>query len=463
MSKRWIKAAATSQTIDIFVLDSSSTTGGGLTGLVFNTAGLTCYYRKGALGTPTAVTLATLASVTTPWATGGFIAVDATYMAGVYRLDIPDVVIDTAGMVTMYLRGATNMAPVVLELEVVAVNIYDTVRLGLTAIPNFAQGTAGALPTGNATGQVTVAGTASGAITNTSFAAGAITATVIADGAIDAATFADSALVIGNLAGTGVKAYLGVGSITAGVIADAAIDAATFADSALVIGSAAAVGVKAYLGAESITAGVVATGAIDADAIAADAITAVKIANDAITNAKIADSAITIRLSTDGTASKARIIAGSIATDVWSALVTAHTVAESFGARIIRTLLGTTVNQVTINASNHIAANVHQMQANVINAAAIAADAIDADALATDAVTEIADGILARDIGSGTNAVVLNERTVRSALRALRNKSSILTSTLTVTTENDATTAWTAAVSSSASADPVTGIDPAGP
>ena len=314
MSKRWIKAGATSQTIDIFVLDSSSTIGAGLTGLVFNTAGLTCYFRKGALGTPTAVALATLALVTTAWATGGFIAVDATYMPGVYRLDIPDVVIDTAGMVTMYLRGATNMAPVVLELEIVAVDIYDTVRLGLTALPNTAVTTNGSLITaGTGTAQLSVA---SGLVT---------LAGVTHTNAVIPTVTTVSGNVNGNVAGS-------VGSVT----------------SAVTVGT-----------------------------INANVITASSIDTDAITAAKIAT------------------------------------------------------------------------------------DAIDADALAMDAVTEIADGILARDIGSGTNALTtLNERTVRSALRAVRNKSSIATSTLTVTTENDTTTAWTAAVSSSASADPVTGVDP---
>lgn len=158
-----------------------------------------------------------------------------------------------------------------------------------------------------------------------------------------------------------------------------------------------------------------------------------------------------------------RFTLGVTAANVYNALLANYTLVNSFGARLLRTLATSTTNEVTIGASNHIAANVHAMQANVVTAAAIATDAIDADALATDAITEIADGFLARDIGSGTNAVTLNERTVRSALRALRNKSSIATSTLTVTTENDSTTAWTAAVSSDATAIPVTGIDPAGP
>ena len=90
----------------------------------------------------------------------------------------------------------------------------------------------------------------------------------------------------------------------------------------------------------------------------------------------------------------------------------------------------------------------------------LGANALTAAALATDAVTEIADGVLARDIGSGTNAGTLDERTVRSALRFLRNKWSVAGTTLTVTAEDDATTAWTSALSSSASAEPVTGSDP---
>jgi hypothetical protein len=269
--------------------------------------------------------------------------------------------------------------------------------------------------------------------------------TNITAGTITTATGVTNPVTVGTInANVITAASINTGAITDAKIAADAFTAAKFADSALVIGNLAGTGVKAFLGAGSITAGVVATGAIDADAIA----------SDAITNAKIADSAITIRLSTDGTASKARIIAGSIATDVWSALVTAHTVAESFGARIIRTLLGTTVNQVTINANNHIAANVHQMQANVIDAAAVAPSADEA----------IADAILNRNIAGGGNGTgATTDRTVRSALRALRNRSGIVGSTLTVYAEDDAATAWTAAVSTTAGANPVTGIDPAGP
>ena len=95
-----------------------------------------------------------------------------------------------------------------------------------------------------------------------------------------------------------------------------------------------------------------------------------------------------------------------------------------------------------------------------VQVTSIAADAITASSLATDAVTEIADGILARELGSGSSAGAINERTVRSALRGLRNKTTVINSEMTVYKEDDASTAWSATVSSSDSSKTITGVDP---
>lgn len=153
MAKREIKAGATSQTIDVFIQDSSVSTGAGLTGLVYNTASLTAYYRKGATGTPTAITLATQ-TVGGAYSSGGFVAVDGTNCPGQYRLDLPNAMVDTAGMVTLYLRGATNMAPCVMEIEVAAVDKFDGVRYGLTALPNAAAAATGGLNVMDANGGI---------------------------------------------------------------------------------------------------------------------------------------------------------------------------------------------------------------------------------------------------------------------------------------------------------------------
>jgi hypothetical protein len=114
--KGFVKAGKADHTVDVFILDSSSTTGAGLTGLAYNTASLVCYYRKGATGSATAITLATQ-TVGGAHADGGFVEISSANMPGLYRLDLPDAVIDTAGVSKVMLKGATNMAPSTSQVE----------------------------------------------------------------------------------------------------------------------------------------------------------------------------------------------------------------------------------------------------------------------------------------------------------------------------------------------------------
>lgn len=111
-----IKQGATSVSVNIFIADSSSTTGAGLTGLVFNSSGLVAYYMRPRVAA-TAITLATLAAVTSAYSSGGFKEIDATNAPGWYRFDIPDAVIANAErFVSIHFKGATNMAPLPLEI-----------------------------------------------------------------------------------------------------------------------------------------------------------------------------------------------------------------------------------------------------------------------------------------------------------------------------------------------------------
>lgn len=109
-----IPAGTTSKRIKILIYDSSSTTGAGLTGLVYNSSGLTWYYTKDGDPSATQVTLGTATLGT--WASGGFVAVDGTNMPGVYELGIPNAAI-AAGDCHMILKGATNMVPVAIEIQ----------------------------------------------------------------------------------------------------------------------------------------------------------------------------------------------------------------------------------------------------------------------------------------------------------------------------------------------------------
>ena len=112
----YVYAGLTSQTIDLFLGDSSSSTGEGLTGLEHDTSSLTAYYRKGATGSATSISLATQ-TVGGAYSSGGFKEIDATNMPGVYRLDLPNAAVDTEGFVTVYIQGAADLVPTVLRID----------------------------------------------------------------------------------------------------------------------------------------------------------------------------------------------------------------------------------------------------------------------------------------------------------------------------------------------------------
>ena len=149
MAKLALTKASADVTVYVFVQNSSLATGVGLTGLVYNSAGLVCYYVR-PLAAGTALTLATQ-TVTGAHADGGFVEVDATNMPGIYRLDLSDAIC-AAGVnsVVVMLRGAANMAPVTLEIQLTSINLNDAVRAGMTALPNAAADAAGGLPISDA-------------------------------------------------------------------------------------------------------------------------------------------------------------------------------------------------------------------------------------------------------------------------------------------------------------------------
>lgn len=122
-------------------------------------------------------------------------------------------------------------------------------------------------------------------------------------------------------------------------------------------------------------------------------------------------------------------------------------------------LSGTTVSTVTGSVGSIGTGGITSgsFATGSITATAIAADAITSSGLATSAIDEIADGFLNRNIGGGSST----GRVVKDAFRAIRNKSVIATSTLTVYQEDDTTSAWTATVGSDPTAEPIISIDPA--
>ena len=118
-----IKRGSTSVRRLIFIADSSSTTGAGLASLVYNAASLVAYYFAGDLSNEVQITLATATLGT--FASGGFVAVDNTNMPGWYEIGIPDAALDGGNECAIQFRGAANMVPVNVYIELDAFD-YQT-------------------------------------------------------------------------------------------------------------------------------------------------------------------------------------------------------------------------------------------------------------------------------------------------------------------------------------------------
>jgi len=380
MAKHLVQANNTSRSEYIFIQDSSSTTGAGLANLLFNSAGLTADYCV-ERGARTNITLVTLASATIAYSSGGFIAVDNTNMPGIYRFDVPNGLFSVAGTdkAILILKGATNMAPVVLEYQIVAFNPDDAVRMGMTALPNATAGASGGVPLSvNATGAVNVL-----QINGTAQTARDIGASVLVG---DKTGFSLAAAQTFNTTGSVGSVTGSVGSVTGSV--------------------------------GSVTAGVTVT----------------------TNNDKTGYSLTT-----------APLTAGQTASAVWDALLSSYTVNNSFGQRVLRST--TSQSTCAVTGSNHIAADVHQFQPDVLTAAATdttyVAELTSGGTSPT--AVQIADAVLNRNLDSSGNGTdTTDERTVRSALRAMRNKVSVGSGTMTVYKEDDVTAAWTGTLSNTA-------------
>lgn len=118
-----IKRGSTSVRRLVFIGDSTSTTNAGLVNLAHNTAGLVAYYYAGDLADEVQIALASATLGT--FTSGGFVAVDNTTMPGWYEIGIPNAALDGGNEVAIQLRGAANMLPVNIYIELDAFD-YQT-------------------------------------------------------------------------------------------------------------------------------------------------------------------------------------------------------------------------------------------------------------------------------------------------------------------------------------------------
>lgn len=115
----------TSYIAQIFISDSSSTTGAGLAGLVHDSAGLQAYYHRPDEATATQIVLddTTLGS---GFVSGAFKEVDATNMPGWYEFHLPNMCLASgADTVGIQVQGATDMATLPIEIVLKDLDLTD--------------------------------------------------------------------------------------------------------------------------------------------------------------------------------------------------------------------------------------------------------------------------------------------------------------------------------------------------
>jgi hypothetical protein len=119
-------------------------------------------------------------------------------------------------------------------------------------------------------------------------------------------------------------------------------------------------------------------------------------------------------------------------------------------------------NAITATAINSGAITSAKFAAGAIDATAVADGAIDAGAVAAGAANKIADHTLRRTYANArasSDGDTFSFRSLMGAVAKLVNKWSISGSTVTYTHEDDTTSAGTQTLTSSASAEPITGLD----
>lgn len=122
----------------------------------------------------------------------------------------------------------------------------------------------------------------------------------------------------------------------------------------------------------------------------------------------------------------------------------------------------TVANQVDANVLDWKSATAPAMTGDAYaRLGAPAGASVSADIAALPTATSNADALLNRDMSTGSDSGSPSVRTVRQALRFLRNKWAISSGTLTVYKEDDSTSSWTATVTTDGSALPIVTNDPA--
>jgi hypothetical protein len=345
--------------LPVFIADTSSTTGGGLSGVTSASSGLVLEYRRHGQSTWTSVTAV---SKTLGTFTSGGIVADGS-LAGAYEVDFPDAAFaSSARFVLCRIRGVSNMLPVLIEVELDAVD-YQTDAFG--ALKPTTAGRTLDVSSGGEAG-------------------------------IDLANVGSPTTTL-NLSGTTIKAV--TDAVTAGTVSDktgyslSQAFPTNFASMAITAGGAVTAGTVSDKTGYSLTQAFPSNFSSLAIAAGTGAVT---VNGDTFGN--------TLVITNLATQTSVDTLAGYVDTEV--AAIKAKT--DLIPADIGSVLVAANVNQrtVSVTGSNHIAADVHEFQPGVITAGDFTAGAIDANALAADAATEIAAAVAATQALSRLDSMI---------------------------------------------------------
>jgi hypothetical protein len=190
LSKQKTTRAKTSRSLAVFIADTSSTTGGGLSGVTHASSGLVLEYRRQNQSAWTSVTAVSKTLGT--YVSGGIVA-DGS-LDGAYEVDFPDAAFASAAgveWVALRIRGVANMLPVLIEIELDAVDYQDAAGFGLsrlTDIETDTQNIQSRIPAALVGGRMDsyLGATANNVITNNTIASAAIGNSQLATSAINA-------------------------------------------------------------------------------------------------------------------------------------------------------------------------------------------------------------------------------------------------------------------------------------
>jgi hypothetical protein len=398
--KRKVKAGITSLSLPVFIQSTASTTGAGLGGLTHTTSGLVAEYRRQGqstwtqLGVGTGLVSKTLGTYTS----GGFVA-DGS-LDGAYEFDPPDAAFATgARFVVIRLRGAANMLPVLIEIEL------DTVDYQTDAFGALKPTTAGR------TLDVSAGGEAGIDLANV----GSPSTTLNLSGTtIKTATDVEAKIdAMDDYIDTEVAA---IKAKTDNLPSDPA-DASDIAASFVTVNNTLAT-IAGYIDTE-VAAIKAKTDNLPVDpADASDIAASFVTVNNTLSaiSGYIDTEVASIKAKTDNLPALPAAV-GDIPTAnhnrdaVLNALPSAGYVNGSFGDRILISDNDNRTVKVTGGGSGHIGADVHEIQPGVITNLAFAPGAIDSNALASSAAIEVANAVAALSVlvdlvtmitGSGT-------------------------------------------------------------